>query len=160
MKKIVLILATVALMVTAGCSKRATVAMSYNYKPEIMNTELDGSVTMRVWAEGRNRPDAIQQAHKEALNLVLFKGYTVEGQRAANTRALILEPNAQTKYRQFFYQFFADEGPYTKFVSREDTRSGTNERIRSKTEIRYGVVVRVLRDELERYLIDEGILIP
>ncbi len=159
MKKL-MFFAAVALMVLAGCSKRVTVPMAYSYKPEIMNTELDGSVTMRIWAEGRNRPDAIAQAHKEALQLVLFKGYTVDGQRASNTRALIMEPNAETKYRQFFYQFFADEGPYTKFVSREDTRSGSNERMRSKTEIRYGVVVRVLRDDLERYLIKEGILVP
>jgi hypothetical protein len=134
--------------------------MSYDYAPQVMNMELDGSVTMRVWAEGRNRADAIEQAHKDAIYTVLFKGFSAQGRRATLTRALMLEPNAEIKYRYFFDQFFADRGPFSKFVSREDTRSGTNVRERSSTQVRYEVTVRVLRPQLERYLIEEGILEP
>jgi hypothetical protein len=161
MKRILFFLSVVALMAVSGsCSKRSTVSMSYNYAPQVLNMELDGSVTMRVWAEGRNRADAIEQAHKDAINTVLFKGFTAEGVRASLSRPLVPEANAEIKYRYFFNQFFADRGPFTKFVSREDTRGGTNVRERSRTQVRYEVTVRVLRSELEQYLIEEGILEP
>ena len=159
MKRILFILSALLVVAAAGsCSKRTT--MSYDYAPKVMNMERDGSVTMRVWAEGRNRADAIEQAHKDALYEILFKGFNVQGQRPALTRALMLEANAEVKYRYFFNQFFADRGTYSRFVSREDTRGGTNVRERSRTQVRYEVTVRVLRSELEQYLIKEGILEP
>lgn len=161
MKRILLILWAGLILLGAGsCSKRATVSMSYNYPPEVISVERDGSVTMRVWGTGRNRSDAMEQAHKDAVHAVLFKGVSADGMRASLTRALILENNAEMKYRLFFNDFFADGGAYNRFVSREDTRAGSNRRQRSDTQVRFGVTVRVLRSELERYLIDEGILKP
>lgn len=161
MKKILLLVSAALVLVAVGsCSKRANVSMAYDYPSEVLSVERDGSVTMRVWGEGRNRPDAIEQAHKEAVYDVIFKGVSAEGMKASLTRALVLENNAEAKYRLFFNEFFADRGPYTKFVSREDTRAGSNLRQRSDTQVRFAVTVRVLRSELERYLIDEGILKP
>lgn len=161
MKKVLFILSAALAIASAGsCSKKANVSMAYNYPPEVISVERDGSITMRVWGEGRNRPDAIEQAHKEAVHTILFKGVTANGMKAALTRALVLENDAETKYRLFFNEFFSDRGDYMKFVSREDTRGGSNLRQRTDTQVRYGVTVRVLRSELERYLIDEGILKP
>lgn len=154
-------MSALAMIATAGsCGKRANVSMAYDYPAEVIGVELDGSVTMQVWGTGRNRTDAIEQAHKDAVHTVLFKGVTADGMRASLTRALVLENNAEVKYRMFFNEFFSDRGDYTKFVSREDTRGGTNTRQRTDNQVRYGVVVRVLRSELEQYLIDEGILKP
>ncbi len=161
MKRILSILSAVLIVASVGsCAKRQHVSMAYNYPPEVISVERDGSVTMRIYGEGRNRADAIEQAHKDAVYQVVFKGVSADGIRASLTRALILENNAEMKYRLFFNEFFADRGDYTRFISREDTRGGTNSRQRDDNQVRYGVTVRVLRGELERYLIDEGIIKP
>ena len=41
---------------------------------ECMGVELDGSQTLRVWALGRNKVDALEQAKKNAVREVIFKG--------------------------------------------------------------------------------------
>lgn len=149
------------MMLAAGsCAKKAVVSSAYNYPPEIISMERDGSVTMRVWGEGRNRGDAVEQARKEAVHTIIFKHQTAAGKSPAQTRALVNEANAETKYRTFFNQFFADGGDYAKFVTKEDRRRGSNESQRSTIQVKYGITMRVLRAELEQYLIQEGILKP
>ena len=46
----------------------------YIIEPECLGVELDGSVTLRSWGTGRNRIDAVDQAKKNAVYHVLFKG--------------------------------------------------------------------------------------
>ncbi|MBO4743830.1 MAG: hypothetical protein J5533_09395, partial [Bacteroidales bacterium] len=65
MKKIVF--ALLALLLTAGAFAQET---------ECISKEMDGSLTLRVWGTGRNRTDALEQAKKQAVYEVLFKGIT------------------------------------------------------------------------------------
>lgn len=158
MRKIIFILSAIAILAAGACSKKAAVSVAYDYKPELIGIEYDGSITMRVWGKGSDRKDAVEQAHKEAVHAVIFNGIAANGKQVSLTKPLILEPNAQDKYRPFFNEFFADRGAYARFVTNEDTKKGSNIGQKSKVQVKYGVTVRVLRSELEQYLIDEGIL--
>ena len=47
----------------------------YNSETECLGVELDGSQTLRVWATGRNKTDAIEQCKKNAVNEVGVLGH-------------------------------------------------------------------------------------
>lgn len=126
---------------------------------ECMGVELDGSQTLRVWALGRNKVDALEQAKKNAVREVIFNGIR-NGSKECNMRPLIYEVNAEEKYQYYFNAFFKDEGDYKQYVSMEDRRPFTNRKENTKTQVKYCVTVRVLRAELQQRLIDDKIIKP
>ena len=126
---------------------------------ECMGVEGDGSQTLRVWAWGRNKVDALEQAKKNAVKEVIFRGIR-NGSKECNMRPLVYEVNAEEKYQYYFNVFFKDEGDYKQYVSMEDRRPLTNKKENTKTQVKYGVTVRVLRAELQQRLIDDKIIKP
>lgn len=137
-------------------------AQSGNYSvpaTECMGVEGDGSQTLRVWGVGRNKTDALEQAKKNAVKEVIFKGIR-NGSKECNMRPLIYEVNAEEKYQYYFNTFFKDDGEYLKYVSMEDRRPMTNKKENTKTQVKYGVTVRVLRPALQQRLIDDNIIKP
>ena len=120
----------------------------HSFESECLGVELDGSETLRAWGRGKNRTDAIEQAKKNAVRDVLFKG-VVAGSRECSVRPLITEVNAQERYASYFNDFFRDGGEYLKYVSMED-----------KKKISYSTTVRVLRSQLQQKLIEDKILKP
>lgn len=131
------------------------------YTPEIecLGVEEDGSQTLRSWGVGRNKQDAIEQAKKNAVKAVLFKGIQ-KGNGECNVRPLIYEVNAQERYQYYFNIFFKDDGEYLKFVSMEDTRPLTAKKKKNDVGVRFGITVRVLRAELLQRLIEDKIVKP
>lgn len=95
---------------------------------ECLNVELDGSITVRVTGAGRNRLDAKEQARKNAVYNVIFKGVKVIGKNSTLSRPLVYEVNAEEKYEAFVNAFFADGGKYLEFTSMEDRRAFSNKR--------------------------------
>jgi hypothetical protein len=136
-------------------------AGSYPTESECLGVELDGSVTLKAWGSGRNRFDAVTQAKKNAVRDVLFRGIS-KGTDECNSRALIPEVNAETKYEDYFFKFFAyKNGAYKGFISARDERiDHTIFRTLNGADktVTYSVVVRVLRSELRQQLIADGIL--
>ena len=85
----------------------------------------------------------------------------MEGKSDCSRRPLVPEVNAQEKYRLFFNNFFADGGAYLNYVLLKDERIGdkiNRNRLRSREGVTHGLVVRVLRGQLEQMLFQEGIL--
>ena len=132
----------------------------YNHPVECISVELDGSLTLRVSGNGRNRADALEQARKNAVYTVIFKGVDVRGQNPMMSKPLILEVNAEQKYQYFFNPFFTDGGKYKKFISKEDTRGGSNVRQKGSKQVEYTVTIRVNRSQLKDYLIENNIIKP
>ena len=67
--------------ITLVCFMLQIVALSaqtrigeFYYLPEVwyINTELDGSVTVRTYCEGKRRADAREQSRKNAVYVILF----------------------------------------------------------------------------------------
>ena len=132
----------------------------YAYKTECLGVELDGSQTLKAWGNGRNRADAVEQAKKNALRDVIFKG-TLEGKQDCNQKPIVFEINAQEKYEDYFNAFFADDGEYKNFISLKDERifdKISRDRKKTSESVTNGVVVRVLRAELKKKLITDSII--
>ncbi|MBQ3820652.1 MAG: hypothetical protein II809_04230 [Bacteroidales bacterium] len=146
MKKI--IFAMMALLLTAGAFAQET---------ECISKEMDGSLTVRVWGTGRNRTDALEQAKKQAVYDVLFKGIT-RGNTDYNMRPIMTEVNARQRYQDYFDIFFMDRGEYRKYISMEDKRAGSTRTRRNYRDVTVGTTVRVLVPQLRARLKEDGLL--
>ena len=151
MKKLMLICAALMALLFAQEVK------AQSFETECISVEQDGSQTLRVWGKGRNRSDAIEQAKKDAVYEILFKG-VLKGNKGYNLRPLVTEVNARERYQDYFDIFFMDGGEYLKYVSMADKRMGSTKKIKTDTQVRYCVTVRVLIPELRMRLKEDGIL--
>jgi hypothetical protein len=158
MKKMVF---TYLLLMLASISfSQKKTAGYYIYKTECLGVELDGSQTLKAWGNGRNRADAVEQAKKNAVRDVIFKGI-IEGKQDCNQKPIVFEINAQEKYEDYFNAFFADGGEYKNFISLKDERifdKISRDRKKTSESVTNGVVVRVLRAELKKKLITDSII--
>lgn len=157
MKNIFLLIITI---VAISCKPSEKVSGNYTYKTECMGVELDGSQTLKAWGNGRNRFDAVDQAKKNAVRDVLFKGI-IEGKPDCNIKPVLFEVNVQENHEDYFNIFFADQGEYKNYVSVRDERIGQKldrDRKRGRESVTNGIVVRVLRSELKQKMIKDGIL--
>jgi hypothetical protein len=155
------VLLTVSLLtLLVSCSTKKSVSTVYTYTSECLGVELDGSQTLKAWGNGRNREDAVEQAKKNAVRDVIFRGVR-EGRQDCNQKPLVFEVNAQEKYEDYFNRFFADGAGYREFISLKDERifdKLKRDKQRTSESVTHGVIVRVLRSELKQKLIQDGIL--
>ena len=153
------VLALLVMMTYQGVTIAQTVPVSNRHSIMCLGTELDGSQTLRAWGKGKNRADAIEQAQKNAVRDVIFKGIN-SGSDECNTKPIIFEVNAQEKYEYYFNVFFADGGEYKKYVSSKDENMTSRMVAKSNTQENWSVVVRVDRSGLRNRLINDGIIKP
>ena len=147
MKK--LVFAMLALLLSAGAFAQET---------ECISKEMDGSLTLRVWGTGRNRTDALEQAKKQAVYDVLFRG-VAKGNTDYTMRPILTEVNARERYQDYFDIFFMDRGEFLKYISMEDKRAGsTKVAKRNFRDVTVGVTVRVLVPQLRARLKADGLL--
>jgi len=128
---------------------------------ECLGTEMDGSLTLKSWGSGRNYSDALEQAKKNAVYEVIFKGIK-EGDNSCSRSALLVEVNAEKKHEEYFAQFFSDNGPYKEFVSLKDERIGhkfKRDKKRRDVTITESAVVRVQRLLIKKKLVRDNIMI-
>ncbi len=92
MKKYIFIGAIFFLIFVSSCDPQKKIAGNYNYKTECLGIELDGSITVKSWGNGRNRLDAVEQAKKNAINDVLFNGIN-EGKASCQVKPIVLNLN-------------------------------------------------------------------
>jgi len=166
MKKIITVI-TLLVVSATYCSaqkKKASMAGEYKYESECMGVEGDGSQTLKSWGTGNSKNDAVEQAKKNAVRDVLFKGIR-NGKQECNVKPVINEVNAQEKYEDYFNKFFTDGGPYKDFVSMNDepinvVGGKVSDRKRMADGVQYGVIVQIRRDELKKQMIKDNILVP
>lgn len=140
-----------------SCKAQNGYATYTQVETECLGVEEDGSQTVRAWGLGKNKSDAKEQARKNAVRDVIFKGIR-SGVDGCNMRPLVAEANAREKYEAYFNKFFRDGGDYEEFVSGKDEKLGTRKTDKSASGTRMAVTVRVLRVELKERLIRDGII--
>lgn len=145
-----------ALSVLFIISNREAIAQDYDI--ESIKVEQDGSITVRVWGNGRNRADAIELAKKNAVYDVIFKGITKGVAKGIYTRPLLPTVNAREKYQEYFDIFFMDGGEYLKYVSMADKRLGSTNGYRGRIEVKFCTTVRVMIPELRARLKADGLI--
>ncbi len=152
--------AAMMLMFATGCKTPKSIDSTYAYnsfETQCLGTDLDGSQTLRAWGKGRDKAQAIEQARKNAVRDVIFKGI-VSGTGECNKKPLLNEVNAAEKYEAYFDRFFADGGIYKSFTSLGDEKRLSQQKSADNSMDNYGVVVRVNRAALRQRLIDDGVL--
>ncbi len=150
---------TIVFLLLNACSS-SKFSGDYQYETECLGVELDGSQTLKAWGNGRNRMDAVEQAKKNAVFAVIFQGIN-NGKELCENKPLITQPNAREINEDYFNVFFNDKGAYLAFVNLKDERLNTKiyrSRKSARQSITHGVVVRVLRSELKKKLINDGII--
>jgi hypothetical protein len=160
MKRILYFISFVTLILFMSCRtlKEHPSTESYvPYETECLGSEDDGSVTLRTWGMGKDMKDAIEQAKKNAINDVLFKG--VRGGLPDCTQSpLVAEANAREHHAEYFDKFFKDGGDYLDFVSNEDTKKKSAQYYSNQNGEKFGITVRVLRSKLKAKLIKDNII--
>ncbi len=158
MKRIVSLLVAALLMIESGQQTCAQTRIGeHGVLPacQYLNTELDGSVTVRSYGEGKRRLDAREQARKNAVYAIVFKGIQAEGQPI---RPLVTEANGYERHEAYWAEFFADGGIYKQYATGKDEKLSAKERNRGKVQNIHGSIVRVLRGQLKTRLIKDGII--
>ena len=156
MKKVVVLLLAVIVVAMSANAKQPKKVL-YKNTVRCLNTELDGSETLRITGFGRNRDDAKEQAMKNAVWVVLFEGVK-DGNKGCNMKPLIEEVNAREKYEEYFDIFFMDKGEYLNYVTLQDTKFRSHNKDKTKIGRAYEITVRVLRSQLKSRLKQDNVL--
>lgn len=144
------------LLTLCSCGSRRSEAY-YDYKTQLIGSELDGSYTLLSWGRARNAPDAFVQAQKQAVLDVIFNG--VNGNTADKSlKPLIYDMDAREKYQEYFDAFFADKGDWRKYSSLKEKRAISSNYARTRKQSLCQTTVCVFRSQLRQRLIDDGII--
>ncbi len=133
---------------------------NYVYETECYGSELDGSITVKAWGNGRNQSDAVEQAKKNAVRDIIFKGIQ-NGKSDCSRVPLLLDPNAQQKFQEYFFNFFTDSGEYKNYINLKDERffdKVKRNKKKARESVTNGLVLRVLVYDLKKKLIKDEII--
>lgn len=159
MKKQILFIAVILLVFMTGCkSNEISTAAFHSYATECLGKNMDGSQTLRVWASGRNRADAIEQAKKKAVYDIVFTGIQA-GSGECNAYPIVEEANARKKFEDYFDQFFANGGAYKRYVSSTNQKKSAMQRFYGNGTQTFGIIVTVNRSALRQRFINDNIII-
>lgn len=162
MKYFIVIICSAIVLLSAcyhGRKVGKTTSGYYQYEVECEGTELDGSQMVRGFGNGKNYDDAKNQAKKNALYGVIFKGVRL-GKTGCSVKPLLFDPNAYDQNSDYFNEFFKDGGNYSNFVTIRDTprRSKLKENSGDGSEKLFGIIVTIDIVALKKELMEKGII--
>ncbi len=161
-KSVLLILAILSFSLTVNAQKRKANkdTEKWKYEIECAGTGSQGTYLVKVWSYSKKPKIAIEQAKKNAIHGIIFKGFSGGGQGCTSQKALARTPSLEFDHADFFKEFFKDGGRYMKFVSSStDASVGAGDVLKvSKKLYKVGVVVSVQKDALRKDLEAAGIL--
>ena len=160
MRKLSAFIIGISIIFLGGCASKSkiTTAAFHNYNTECMGKSMDGSQTLRVWASGRNRANAMELAKKKAVYDVVFTGIT-GGSGECNAYPVIDEANARKKYEEYFDVFFADGGAYRKYVTIVNQKKSSIDKFQGDGTVMYGIIVSVNRSALYQRFVSDNIIV-
>ena len=150
-----LCLTAAGIMFTACGPKIYTSTSAYRQlETEVVKNDLDGHVTLKVYGNGINEDDAIDQAMRNAVNEVTFKGI-VNGNGTKNVAAIFRNPNVRLDHQNYFDDFFLrDYRKYVQVVQKVKDMKGFG----SSERVNIGVILEVDMNRLRRHFQSDGLL--
>lgn len=131
----------------------------WRYEIEGVNQGVTDNYLVKVWSYSKKPDVAIEQAKKNAVHGVIFKGYAAKQGVVAGQNPLCSNPNLEQEKKDFFDPFFADGGKYMKFVSTtNDGAIGSGDIMKVGKEYKVGVIVSVNVTLLRKDLQSAGII--
>ena len=160
-KSVLLILAFLSFTITADAQKRKANkdTKQWKYEVECAGTGAKGTYQIKVWSYSKKPKVAIEQAKKNAVHGIIFKGFA-GGQGCSSQKPLARTPSIEFDNEKFFTDFFKTGGRYMKYVgSSTDGSVGAGDVLKvSKKQYKVGVVVTVQKDALRKDLEAAGII--
>ena len=160
MRRSIYLWAFIGAMMVCSCksSKEVTTTAFHEYPTECLGKSMDGKQVLRVWASGQNRKDAVEQAKKKAVYVVVFEGISA-GNGDCSAYPVVDEANARQKYEDYFDVFFANGGEYTKYVSMEKQQKESMQRHQGDGLETSGIVVTVDRSALRKRFQEDNVIV-
>ena len=125
-------------------------------------TAKNGYKLVKVWSYSKEKGVASLQAKKNAVHGIIFKGYSSEGRSCRASRPLMNREMTDKEYKDFFKDFFLDDGEFNRFVTYATDYNGiadVQKLVRNKKDkkdkfyqYKVGVVVSVASDDLRKFL--------
>lgn len=158
LKKTVLFSFVVLMALSCGSSKQASKATdAFRYEIVCQGVGTQGSNLIKVFSYSKKPNVAIESAKKNAVHGILFKGFT--GANGCAAQRALVSPATYEQNRNFFDNFFAPNGNYSRYVSLTgDGSVDAKDRLKVGNEYKIGVVVSVNTASLRRDLESAGII--
>ena len=155
---LLIVLTSFSLSISAQNKKADKDTRNWVYEIGPVGVGTQGSYLIKVWSYSKKPIVAIEQAKKNAVHGIIFKGFTgIQG--VPGQRPLTNNPNLEVEQAEFFKNFFAEGGKYMKFVNiTNDGSVAAEDRLKIGKEYKIGVVVSVNVAGLRKDLEDAGIL--
>lgn len=133
----------------------------WRYEIEVVAQGAQGTCLIKVWSYSAKPDIAKNQATKNAVHGVIFKGVPgTKNNRVPAREALVRDADTIEKYKEFFQEFFKDGGDYMRYVTLTNNGAvdaGDVMKV-GKKEYKVGVVVSVRYDALKKLLEEKGII--
>jgi hypothetical protein len=161
-KLCILLLCAVSLPLLAGAQqlpkrhvkKANEQTQDWRYEIEPVSVGTPGSVVVKVWSFSKKPEVAAEQARKNAVHGVIFKGIPAKDRMPGKkplVEGTIGDPG-------FLESFFADGGDYARYVTLTTNgaiAAGDVLKV-SKKEYKVGIVATIAYNELRQYLESKG----
>jgi hypothetical protein len=156
---LVMLLLAVTSLTTAQNNRKADKnTAAWRYEIEVVQTGVQGTYLIKAWSYSKKPKVAIEQAKKNAVHGVIFKGFAGT-QSVPGQRPLTSNVNLEEEKADFFKPFFADGGKYMKFVSMSnDGAIAAEDRMKVGKQYKIGVILSVNVTALRKDLEDAGII--
>lgn len=140
-------------------AKADKATQEWRYEIECAGVGADGTYLIKVWSYSKKPNVAIEQAKKNAVHGVVFKGFAGGGRGCTSQKPLANSPAIEQEKYDFFQTFFADGGKYMQYVSvTNDGAVDAADRMKVGKEYKVGVVVTVMKDQLRKDLEAAGVI--
>ena len=155
---LLIMLTSFGLSISAQNKKADKDTRNWVYEIEPVGVGTQGSYLIKVWSYSKKPMVALEQAKKNAVHGIIFKGFTgIQG--VPGQRPLTNNPNLEVEQAEFFKNFFAEGGKYMKFVNiTNDGSVAAEDRLKIGKEYKIGVVVSVNVAGLRKDLEDAGMV--
>ena len=133
----------------------------WRYEIECAGIGAQGTYLVKVWSYSKKPKVAIEQAKKNAIHGIIFKGFVGNSSKGCRTqKPLSRNGTLQDENRSFFNSFFENGGKYQKFVNLSTdgaVRAGDIMKVK-KGLYKVGIIVSVQKDELRKDLENAGVI--
>lgn len=119
----------------------------------------DGFLLVKVWSYSKKSRIALEQARKNAVHGVIFRGYASTEPGYASVSPLVRDASIESRHEDFFRAFFNDEtGEYARYAP--SVLDSSAQIIKVGKQYKAGVVVTVNHRLLRQHLEEAGIIQP
>lgn len=148
-----LILTLILVVISCGPPKKLDRdTEEWRYQVEAVNTGKQGSYLIKVWTYAQKVEWAEQQAPKNAVHAVIFKGFPSKD-RVKGQKPLVSAQNNMGDNDEFFKDFFKDGGEYSRFVTLVNSGAiAPGDVVKVGKEFKVGYTTSVSVGELRKYL--------